>query len=245
MIFMKFEYEHFTDKGSRPVNEDFADMVSKKDSSCFILCDGLGGHGMGDEASRFIVRFVKEYFLKCSSTEEFLSNVIEKAHNAIHEKQRELSLGDKMKTTCVIFVIDKDKGISIHVGDSRLYQFRDNIPVFCTKDHSIPQMLVKTGEISESEIRSHPDRNKLLRALGDNHETQKFDRNEFQLLSGDVFFLCSDGFWEPVTESEMSALLQSSGNIHKWLKNMAKLAKENSSGKNMDNFTGIAVKIKG
>lgn len=242
---MRIEYELFTDKGGRPVNEDFADSVSGRDSMCCILCDGLGGHGMGDQASRFIVRFIKDYFLQCSTTEEFAANVIEKAQHALRAKQQELGLDNKMKTTGVILVLEKDRGICLHVGDSRLYQFRDHAVLFRTRDHSIPQMLVMTGEISEDEIRSHPDRNKVLRAFGDDHDPLKFDRTVLQIKAGDVFLLCSDGFWEPVTEKEMSELLRSSGSVKKWLKSMSARARENSVGKNMDNFTAIAVRIKG
>ncbi len=242
---MKLEYDCFTDKGSRPVNEDFADFVNKTKSSCFILCDGLGGHGMGDKASRFAVSFIREYFLLCRSTDEFAADVIEKTQNAIHARQQQLGLNGKMKTTGVILVLEPDRALCLHVGDSRIYHFRDAAVRFRTRDHSIPQMLVMTGEISEDEIRNHPDRNKVLRAFGDDHDPLKYDRTELPVKAGDSFLLCSDGFWEPITEQEMTTLLAQSDSVKKWLRGMAKLVSSNSDGKNMDNYTAIAVKIKG
>lgn len=242
---MKTEYCFFTNKGGRPVNEDFSGNVSCNGTDCFILCDGLGGHGMGEKASRFVVNFIKNYFLSCRSPEEFTADVVDMTQKALRRKQAELGLTDKMKTTCVILLLSGNSGIVIHVGDSRLYRFRDNSIISRTRDHSIPQMLFLTGEISENEIRSHPDRNKVLRAFGDDHEKLKYDISHFDVLPGDAFLLCSDGFWEPVTEEEMTATLRESRNIKKWLSSMAILAKANSTEKAMDNYTAIAVTVKG
>lgn len=242
---MKIEYAHFTDKGGRPVNEDFADAVTKNGASCFVLCDGLGGHGMGDKASRFVVSFIKERFLSCSGTEEFVSDLVERTQNAIHMQQRELGLDGKMKTTGVVLVVEENRAVCLHVGDSRMYQFRNGSVIFRTRDHSIPQMLVMTGDISEDDIRRHPDRNKVLRAFGDDHDPLKSDRSDLKVESGDSFLLCSDGFWEPVTDEEMTAYLSGTGSAKAWLGEMAKAARANSNEKSMDNFTAIAVRIKG
>ena len=242
---MRLEYDHFTDKGGRPINEDFADMVSKPDACCFVLCDGLGGHGMGDKASQFVVRFVKDYFLSCSSTEAFIADVIERTQSALHAKQEELALDGKMKTTGVILVLEQGKATCLHVGDSRLYQFRGDSIVFRTRDHSIPQMLVLTGEITENDIRRHPDRNKVLRAFGDDHDPLKFDKTQLSVAVGDTFLLCTDGFWEPVTEEERVDKMRKTKSVKKWLAEMAAAARNNSNEKSMDNFTAVAVRIKG
>ena len=241
---MKTDFSSFTDKGGRPVNEAFSGNASKSGTDCFILCDGLGGHGMGDKASHFAVGYIKEYFHSCRSIQEFIDTVIDSTQNALRKKQQELGLTDKMKTTCVILLICKTEGFSIHVGDSRLYRFRDNAVISRTRDHSIPQMLALTGEIKEEEIRSHPDRNKILRALGDEHEHLKFEIESFEIRPGDSFLLCSDGFWEPVTEKEMEKTLSESRSVKKWLNSMALLARKNSKEKSMDNYTAIAVTVR-
>ena len=217
MTDLKTDFSIFSDRGSRPVNEDFADSAVKRDAQCFVLCDGLGGHGMGDRASRFVARFV------------------------LHEFTR----AGKMKTTAVVLVLEGESGFCLHIGDSRLYRFRGGAVDVQTRDHSVPQMLVLTGEIKTEEIRSHPDRNKLLRALGDDRETVKFELTRFDVRAGDAFLLCSDGFWEPVTESEMLALLQSEPTARAWLEKMSRLAAENSGGKAMDNYTAVAVRVRG
>ena len=219
MTDLKTDFSIFSDRGSRPVNEDFADSAVKRDAQCFVLCDGLGGHGMGDRASRFVARFVLHEFTRCQSLASFAQTVLPRAHQALRAEQEK--------------------------ADSRLYRFRGGAVDVQTRDHSVTQMLVLTGEIKTSEIRSHPDRNKLLRALGDERETVKFELTRFDVRAGDAFLLCSDGFWEPVTESEMLALLRSVPTAKGWLEKMALLAVRNSAGKAMDNYTAVAVRVRG
>lgn len=238
---MKTAYSIFSNQGGRQINEDYADCAVSKDAYCFVLCDGLGGHGMGDRASRFVARFVLNEFR--ARAEDFAGTVLPRAQAALREEQERLNAVEKMKTTAVILVVDGKSGYCLHVGDSRLYRFRDGDVVFQTRDHSVPQMLVMTGEITADEIRSHPDRNKLLRALGDDREELKFERTDFDVRPGDAFLLCSDGFWEPLTEGEMLRLLSEQKSAKGWLNAMAQLAVKNSAGKNMDNFTAVAVRI--
>lgn len=237
---MKLQHSLFSDKGGRQINEDFADVFSARRAQCFVLCDGLGGHGLGDLASRFVTEFVGREFLGGRLTDDVLLN----AHRALCSRQREMGVAGKMRTTAVVLAIDGDRGFCSHIGDSRLYQFRGGEVLWRTRDHSIPQMLVLTGEITEDEIRTHPDRNKLLRALGDERDEVKYETCHFAVQPGDAFLLCSDGFWVPVTEREMSDTLQKSPSVKQWLNRMACLAVENSAGKHMDNYTAIAVQIK-
>ena len=235
----------FTDPGGRPVNEDFADMLMKKGARCFVLCDGLGGHGMGDKASRFVARFVLREFARCTDIGAFITRVLPDAQTALREEQARKGITGKMKTTAVVLVLDDESAYCAHIGDSRLYRFRGGVADFRTRDHSIPQMLVMTGEIGEEQIRSHPDRNKLLRALGDDREEIKCETARLDLRPGDAFLLCSDGFWEPVTEDEMLALLSSCRSAKDWVSKMAALAVRNSAGSSMDNYTAVGVMVKG
>lgn len=245
MTDLKTDFSIFSDRGSRPVNEDFADSAVKRDAQCFVLCDGLGGHGMGDRASRFVARFVLHEFTRSQSLASFAQTVLPRAHQALRAEQEKAGAAGKMKTTAVVLVLEGESGFCLHIGDSRLYRFRGGAVDVQTRDHSVPQMLVLTGEIKTEEIRSHPDRNKLLRALGDERETVKFELTRFDVRAGDAFLICSDGFWEPVTESEMLALLQSEPTARAWLEKMSRLAAENSGGKAMDNYTAVAVRVRG
>lgn len=240
---MKPDYSLFSDRGSRAVNEDYADAFFRRGASCFVLYDGLGAHGMGDRASRFVTQFIKREFAKSSGLAS-LETVLPRAQEALRAEQVRLGAVGRMRTTAVVLLLDGSSGMCVHIGDSRLYRFRGGELLSRTRDHSVPQMLALTGEIEESEIRSHPDRSKLLRALGDERETIKYETARFDVRAGDVFLLCSDGFWEPVTEDEMISLLRESANAKQWLSRMSRLAARNSAGKLMDNYTAVAVFIK-
>ncbi len=240
-MIMKITYSNFSDKGGRAVNEDYTGVAGFGDRYCFVLCDGLGGHGMGDMASRFTVKYIKERFIASADSAAFVSGIADDAHLALKQEQEKDIRCSKMRTTAVVLVIDGGMGYSVHIGDSRLYVFRDDMVIFRTKDHSIPQMLVLTGEIKEDEIRRHPDRSCLLHALGDETDNVRYEKSEFDLMPGDCFLLCSDGFWEPVTEEEMCSELRKSRSAEEWLSAMSKKAAENSRGMNMDNFSAVAV----
>ncbi len=240
---MKLTYSIFTDKGGRAVNEDYAGYAEAGGRNCFIVCDGLGGHGMGDVASRIACESLKEYFVACKDNEEFARDAMLRAQAALNMSQQADGRLKNMRTTAVVLCTEGNHGIALHIGDSRFYHFRNGRVVFQTKDHSVPQMLVRMGDITEKEIRRHPDRNRLLRALGDESEEVRFDRSDFEIKEGDAFLLCSDGFWEEVEEESMEDSLSRNKKADKWLSEMSKLARENGKGTNMDNFTALAVKV--
>lgn len=244
-MIIKTDHYIVTDRGGRPVNEDKAGMIANKDASCFILCDGLGGQGDGDKASSLVVDFIRRYFQSCADIGKFRQTVMERANEALREAQNSPRANRKMMTTAVVLVIEKNKCTVIHIGDSRLYRFRGGKAVWRTRDHSMPQMLVLMGEIGEEEIRTHPDRNQLLRALGDSSETLKYETAEFDIAEGDAFLLCSDGFWEPVTEDKMEAALAESESAKEWLRTMEKTVRQSICKNESDNYTAVGVLLKG
>ena len=140
-------------------------------------------------------------------------------------------------------MVTDDKNVYIgHVGDSRAYVFHHGKVKTRTLDHSIPQMLVLSREIKESQIRNHPDRNIVLRVLGVEWEEPMYELKEpMHLKNGQAFLLCSDGFWELIEEKQMCDLLKRSASPEEWLMQMAQVVKTNGMGRNMDNYSAIAV----
>lgn len=242
---MKIDHCMTTSAGSREVNEDKVAFAKKGGSFCFILCDGLGGHGKGDIASSLAAETIIRKFKESASLDSFCADAFETAQSELLRKQQSMGNSVKMKTTAVVLAIEGNRCVTMHIGDSRLYRFRDGRLVSRTLDHSVPQMLVMAGEIEESEIRSHPDRNKLLKAMGDNPESFRCEKAEFDLKEGDAFLLCSDGFWEPITEFDMVSFLAVNKRAKGWLKDMKSLAEKNGQGTQMDNYSAIAVMAKG
>lgn len=236
------KYAVFTDKGGRNINEDSAGVFESENKQCFILCDGLGGHGMGDTASSLVKDAFGEKFSDASDASVFLASAFEFSQKKLLSEQKARNAQTKMKTTAVVLVTDENNAYIGYVGDSRLYIFRKNKVQKRTLDHSVPQMLALSGEIKESQIRNHPDRSLLLRVMGCEWDEPKYQILEpIPLTKCQAFLLCSDGFWELINEKEMSRLLKNCSSPEEWLSLMAEIVKRNGEGRDMDNYTAIAV----
>lgn len=238
-------YSTFSSKGDREINEDCFKCVEHNGRYCFVIADGLGGHGKGDEASNLVCDEIFKSFINyAGSINEFVGAAIDKAQNRLLDQQKEAHAKFQMKTTVVVLVIDKDVAYWGYVGDSRLYVFRKNKLKLRTLDHSVPQMLVLAKSIKESEIRYHPDRNKLLRVMGITWDTPLYESAFLKLKNKESFLLCTDGFWELINEKEMISFLKNSDNADQWLESMVREVARNGKDVDMDNYSAIAIMFK-
>lgn len=150
-----------------------------------------------------------------------------------------------MKTTVTCLVLRGETAKFAHIGDSRIYYFEKGKYVMRSQDHSVPQMLVKRGEIAEKDIRRHEDRSLLLRVMGTEWDGPKYQVVEgITLTKRSSFLLCSDGFWELIDEKMMCKTLKKAANPQEWLDSMEKNVLENGKGTNMDNYSAIAVFVR-
>lgn len=239
---MGLAYSFITDKGDRNENEDSVGVFENGANRCFVVCDGLGGHGMGDIASKTVVDEFERQFLAAFEMSEFLPIAFDSAQNVLLETQAEHKAKSKMKTTCVALATDDKNAYIGHVGDSRLYVFQKNKVKYRTLDHSIPQMLALSKDIKESEIRNHPERNYVLRVMGIEWDKPMYELMPVEKLRKcQAFLLCSDGFWELIVEEDMCRLLKESATPREWLEKMVEIVKRNGADRNMDNYSAIAV----
>lgn len=241
---MKIKYATYTDVGNRENNEDYVGCSVAEDDNraCFVLCDGLGGHGAGEVASQLVAdTILKEYRVQ-GQNPSFLGNAIWKAQEdllALQEKQRKKN---EMKTTLVALQIVGSMVCWAHIGDSRLYYFKKKKLQERTMDHSVPQMLVNAGEIKEKDIRNHPDRNRLLRVMGMEWEGQRFVVHEnVEIREQAAFLMCSDGFWELIDERKMEKCLKRVKTPQDWIDQMMEIVLQNGKNVNRDNTSAIAV----
>ncbi len=237
-------YAYLCKEGNRNKNEDSILTIDEENNSLFVIADGLGGQGDGDIASKAVVDKFRENYdnIDKKNTREFINITIEECNKLINSKKED-SVKTDMMSTVVALLIDKNNIFFGHVGDSRIYRFEKDKLIERTQDHSVPQVLVKTGELKESEIRHHPDRNRLLRALGMGEK--KGHINSFQTIGRNgvpmAFLLCSDGFWEFIEEKEMERILNNSNTPEQWLEVMEKEVISNGKNYNMDNYSAICV----
>ena len=240
---MLVNYYSVSKTGNREVNEDSTGIIKGTDCTCFIVADGLGGHGKGDIASQIAVSAFQSVFEEKLTLpmEESLASAFQNAQNAIISEQQRQNAVFQMKTTVAAVVIGHASAICGHIGDTRIYTFARNRIRERTLDHSVPQMLVLSREIKEKQIRNHPDRNKLLRVLGVQGDI-KIDSFRIDDLSKyQAVLLCSDGFWELILEKEMCRTLKKSCSAQEWIMRMCEIVERNGQGKEMDNYSAIAI----
>ncbi len=241
----KLDLAFLSEKGGRSINEDSVRCKKGDGSYCFVVCDGLGGHGMGDTASRLVADSLAEKLASRPLCEDLLSSAFSEAQEELISFQSEHKIKNKMRTTAAAVLIYGGEMHICHVGDSRVYVFDKNGIKHRTLDHSVPQILALSGEITEGEIRKHPDRNKVLRAMGTEWDRPMYERSaSIPLSECRALLLCSDGFWEHIDESDMLSVLNSSRTARHWLKKMRSTVIKNGKGSIMDNFSAIAVLIK-
>ena len=262
------DYYEVCDKGGREQNQDSVLCLQKGDAYLFSVADGLGGYADSRLASLFVHEVLKELFtndfhkekdkdfdeektldLSCSFGREdirddFLDYAVNVCQDILLEYKEQSGIRDSY-TTIVILLIIGNKAQWCHVGDSRIYYFKQGVPKERSADHSVPQMLFNAGMIREDQIRNHPDRSKLLRAVGRGDKELQVDVSDIHELStGDAFLLCSDGFWEYVTEEEMENSLRSIYTARDWITAMETCVKDGGKDKNADNYSAVGVLIK-
>jgi len=232
-----------THAGGRDENQDAADFVELPGMSCWVLADGLGGHGGGGVASRVTMETIHDAFRHDAARSlESLGGYLERANAAVCDRQSQPGLKE-MRTTAVVLLSDGKQARWAHIGDSRLYHLRGGRICFQTEDHSVPQAMSNAGEITPDQIRFHEDRNRLLRTLGSRESFRPaVNPAPVVLEAGDAFLLASDGFWEYVHETEMEVEFAKSADPAEWLARMERRLRQRATSGH-DNYTAIAVWI--
>ena len=241
---MELEVLTMSKAGGRSRNEDAFGVWSNHDACFCVLSDGAGGHGGGDVASKLVVKHALSWFQEtpaCNSSA--VEAALRAANDAIvAEQKREQELHD-MRATAVVLAIDTARSEATwgHLGDSRLYCFRNRRIVAQTRDHSVVQSMVDAGYLPAKDLRSVPERSKLLAALGDaDHFEPSIEPGAFPVFDGDAFLLCTDGMWEYVQDDEIEAALVASLSAEEWLRALeANVLARGRPGQ--DNYSAIAV----
>ena len=240
---MELDFYAYTNQGERPVNEDSVGMVESGGIYAFALCDGLGGHGNGDQASRAAVDAMLNTVKASPDSDDLLSLCLNNANRAVIDVQQ--STQKSMRTTATFLYIKQGRATWGHIGDSRIYRFHKSKFVQRTPDHSVVQTLVDTGEIKESEMRHHPDRSLLLRCIPfEEDKGFTVDSKDYCLSPGDCFLMMSDGFWDWIDEKMMKKVLRSSKSAKAAVESFTEKAFKYGTGNNMDNLSIIVIKVK-
>jgi serine/threonine protein phosphatase PrpC len=173
----------------------------------FMIADGMGGAAAGEVASAMCAQAFAEIDLIRSRGDGALRDAIVVANTRIHERAASDPAASGMGTTVTAALVESDGRVALaNVGDSRAYLLREGALRRLTEDHSVVAELVATGQISDWEASSHPQRNVVTRVLGA-EATVQVDTFWLDAQDGDVVLLCSDGLTDMVAEEEFAKLL--------------------------------------
>jgi len=244
---MELYFSGLTDVGNvRANNEDYRFCGKLGPAEyLFIVADGMGGHQMGEVASRKAVSLTvaKLSQLTHSSTDipAQLRQIIQEVNEAVYNENIHSNRAGSMGTTLSILFVKDGLGYIAHVGDSRIYRFRPDTPTpsltQLTEDHSLVGQMVKEGLISEEEARTHPHRNIINQSIGIKAQVQPQTPPPIPIQPGDKFLLCSDGLCGPVRDNEILAAFPGNSTAAVTRK-LVQLAKKKGAP---DNVTIIAV----
>lgn len=233
---------------TRNMNQDsFSVPENNIELKLYILADGMGGYKGGEIASRVAVtateKYIKEkfYLLERRDRKSILKIIedgIEFANTAIYEESEVDEELQDMGTTIEVCLIYKNKAYIGHIGDSRIYQIRNNKMERVTTDHSYVEKLVRDGEITREESYTHPKKNLLIKALGTDEKAEP-DLIDISIQKDDILLICSDGLTNMIREDEILKIVEE--NEKEAVDLLIEKANENGG---LDNITVIIISNK-
>lgn len=222
----------------RKNNEDALLVLSRV--GLFAVADGMGGHNAGEVASKTAIQGLKAKSseladLSVEEIQSWMTEAVSYANNMVYEASFQDAGNEGMGTTLTALVIRENKAVIGHVGDSRVYLWREGNLSLLSEDHSLVNELVRMGQISEERAKDHPHKNVLSRALGI-EKIAEIDCFQLETQKDDVFILCTDGFSNVIEEEEMAEEFATSA---EWDVHLEKLKNTVLERGAPDNFTVV------
>lgn len=241
---MSENYFGITDTGKMRDNNEDAFIAEKILKDRYILAcviDGVGGYEGGEIAAHIARENILNYFsIPSGEIITMMREAMTVANEKIYEERLKGAQNQSMACvlTMAIADIENHKFYYAHIGDTRLYLFRDNSLVKITKDHSFVGFLEDTGRLTEEEAMNHPKRNEINKALGFDAQMRStaeyIETGESPFLPGDILLLCSDGLSDLVNNKEITSILLNNKTLAEKCKSLIEAA-NNYGGK--DNIT--------
>ena len=185
----------------RKSNQDAYNAGSLSENAVWaVVCDGMGGANGGNIASETAIDVITKKILEgyqenmdSQAIKQLLVTALEEANEKVYEKARQDETLKGMGTTAVLALVQENTIHLVNVGDSRAYLLTREDVNQITRDHSIVQEMLESGEITEEQARNHPRKNIITRALGVD-DTVVVDYFEIPFEEHAKLILCSDGF---------------------------------------------------
>lgn len=231
----------------RKSNQDYtATFTNQKNQLLALLADGLGGHQAGDIASR---QAVEEIGIAWEATtiddsekavQWFLQHIQQTNQRIFEKGQSQPTLSGMGTTLEVVTLLDNHLALA-HVGDSRIYLFREQRLIALTEDHSLVNALLKSGEITQEMAENHPRKNIITRSLG-MPGSLEVDVAIHKIEDHDQLLLCSDGLTNMVSEPKITQILLEAASLQDASQRL--IDEANAKG-GLDNITVLLIDVGG
>jgi serine/threonine protein phosphatase PrpC len=244
----KLTYCGLSDMGKQRTNNEDAYVAEQLDKNTVlaVAIDGVGGYEGGEVAAEIAKTEIPKYLHEFRNGErlELLKQAVICANNAIYDQRQRDTTRPNMSCVLTSAIVDKGRKVidMVHVGDTRMYQYRHGELRKLSHDHSLIGYREEVGDLTEEQAMHHPQRNVISRDVGSaKHEVEDRDFLEaaaFPLLPNSTLLLCSDGLTDLITSKQIVAILEQQISLKEKAKSLIAAANE-AGGK--DNVTVVLV----
>jgi serine/threonine protein phosphatase PrpC len=213
---LRVDYADISLLGGREENQDRVSAAVAEHSALLVVVDGMGGHANGAKAAEVTQQVILEAFWHTPQPLfdplGFLHLTLGRAHEEVVKLGAHLSIEQRPRATCAVCVVQQGATWWAHVGDSRLYHLRQGAVVSRTRDHSHVELLLREGLITADQAQVHPMRNFVECCLGGDPILPDMTLAKRRPLEpNDVLFVCTDGMWAGVRDTEIASELSAPG----------------------------------
>jgi serine/threonine protein phosphatase PrpC len=213
---LQVEYADLSLLGGREENQDRVAVAVAEHSALLVVVDGMGGHAEGARAAEVTLKTLLEAFWHTPQPLfdplGFLHLTLGRAHEEVVRIGMHLPLENRPRATCAVCLVQQGSAYWAHVGDSRIYLLRQGAVAARTRDHSHVELLLREGLITPDQAHNHPMRNYVECCLGGDPVLPDMTLGQRRALQrDDVLFVCTDGVWGCLRDSEIATALTMTG----------------------------------
>ena len=226
----------------RILNEETCSGVIEEEYFLSAVCDGVGGLEKGFVGAEMTLEMLA-FLDRKNVTKEVVKKAVEEANRRILNRKAEENLTCGMCTTVAGCYVHNNKFLVFNAGDSRVYRLHEKYLILLSKDHSLVQNLVDTGEISVIEAGNHPEKNVITKCIGNSPQvnTRVVDFSD-SFCKGDILLICSDGITDCMSDKEIKQCMleyKDGGDLTECSGKIIEKAKNNGS---KDNISVILIR---
>jgi len=213
---LQVEYADLSLLGGREENQDRVAVAVAEHSALLVVVDGMGGHAEGARAAEVTLKTLLEAFWHTPQPLfdplGFLHLTLGRAHEEVVRIGLHLPLENRPRATCAVCLVQQGSAYWAHVGDSRIYLLRHGGVAARTRDHSHVELLLREGLITPDQAHNHPMRNYVECCLGGDPVLPDMTLGQRRALQrDDVLFVCTDGVWGCLRDTEIATALTMAG----------------------------------